>query len=104
MTSPFIMGLGVASAAMIARGALALGKQAKANPEFMRQAGAAAEGFKGMKGAFKVPSFLRGSAEAGFDTTMSRGEAAKILGIRRAPIRRPAPRRPSPAPPSPRAP
>ena len=82
MATPFILGCGVAACAMAARGALAVGSKMRNNPEVMKQASAAAAGFKGMGSVFRMPSFLAGNAKAGFEAAMSRREAAKILGIR----------------------
>ena len=86
MTTPFLIGCGVAAAAYAARGALMVAESAKANPELKRQLGAAAAGFRGMGHAFKVPDFVTQamgrSTDGGFEATMSRNEAGKILGIR----------------------
>jgi hypothetical protein len=86
MATPFLIGCGVAAAAYAARGALMVAESAKANPELKRQLGAAAAGFRGMGHAFKVPDFVTQamgrSTDGGFEATMSRNEAGKILGIR----------------------
>eukprot|EP00900_Chrysochromulina_parva_P003323 jgi/Chrpa1/12992/Chrysochromulina_OHIO_Genome00007989-RA len=85
MATPFLIGCGVAAAAYAARGALMVAESAKANPELKRQLGAAAAGFRGMGHAFKVPDFVTQamgrSTDGGFEATMSRNEAGKILGI-----------------------
>ena len=86
MATPFLIGCGVAATAYAARGLLVVAESAKANPEVMRQMGAAAAGFRGMGNAFKLPSFLQqmmsSSTDGGFQATMSRREASQILGIR----------------------
>ena len=81
---PLLVGIGVAAVAMGARGVLEVAKHAKSNPELLRQMNAAAAGFRGMGNAF--PSWAQLMAMsgkgAGFESTMSRREAAAILGIR----------------------
>ena len=59
MVYPFFVGLGVAAVAMTARAGLEAAKHAKGNPELMRA-----------------------GRPGGFEATMSRSEAAKILGVR----------------------
>ena len=83
MVYPFLVGLGVAAAAMTARGALEAAKHIRHSPELMRQVNAAAAGFRGMSNAFPSLSQLMNAGKgAGFEATMSRREAAQILGIR----------------------
>ena len=82
MVYPFVVGVGVAAAAMAARGALHVVEVAKTNPELQRQMMAAAAGFRGMSNAIPSLSAIFSRGAAGFDATMSRREAAQILGIR----------------------
>ena len=89
MATPFLMGLGVASAAMVARMGLVAAERMAANPEYMKQAGAAAAGVKGMGNVFrKIPetiglgNLFAAETATGFNATMNRTEAAKILGVR----------------------
>ena len=87
MATPFIAGLAVAGVAMGARGGLALVQKIKANPDALRQATAAAAGVKGMGSVFKklpgMGSFMPGFAGLkGFEATMTRGEASKVLGLK----------------------
>ena len=80
---PLLVGVGVAAAAMTARGALEAAKVVRQNPELLRQANAAAAGFRGMANAFPTLSQLMSAGKgAGFEATMSRREAASILGVR----------------------
>ena len=80
---PLLVGIGVAAVAMGARGALEAAKVVRANPELSRQAMAAAAGFRGMANAFPTLSQMMAAGRgAGFEATMSRREAAQILGIR----------------------
>ena len=80
---PFLVGLGVAAAAMTARAGLEAAKHVRGNPELMRQANAAAAGFRGMANAFPTLSQLMAAGKGGgFEATMTRREAAQILGIR----------------------
>ena len=80
---PFLVGLGVAAVAMTARAGIETFKHAKGNPELLRQMNAAAAGFRGMQNAFPSLSQLFSSSKGGgFEATMSRREAAAILGIR----------------------
>ena len=86
MATPFFMGLGVAGCAIAARTALLTAESLKANPEVMRQMGAAAAGFRGMGNAFKMPKVLsqmmgRSTGDL-FEATMTRREASQVLGIR----------------------
>lgn len=83
MVYPLLVGLGVAAAAMTAKAGLNAAKNMKGNPELMRQANAAAAGFRGMANAFPSLSQLMSAGKgSGFDATMSRREAAAILGVR----------------------
>ena len=83
MVYPFIAGVGVAAVALAARAGLQAVEAAKANPEVMRQMGAAAAGFRGMSNAFPtLQELMRAGRPGGFEATMSRSEAAKILGVR----------------------
>lgn len=83
MASALFAGIGVAGVAMGAKYALRAAEHISANPAYMKQAGAAAAGFKGMGNAFKMPAalqgFFKGGSGAGFEATMSRREAAQIL-------------------------
>ena len=80
---PLLVGVGVAAAAMTARRALEAAKVVRQNPELLRQANAAAAGFRGMANAFPTLSQLMSAGKgAGFEATMSRREAASILGVR----------------------
>lgn len=87
MATPFILGLGVAASAIVAKQGIKVGQKLAENPEYLKKMQATAAGFKGMKGAFKMPNLgaftgkFTGNTAGGFDATMSRGEAAKILGI-----------------------
>lgn len=81
--APILIGFGVAGAAMAARGVLHATQHVRANPEYMKQATAAAAGFKGIGNVFKLSNYTSMFGEtAGFEATMSRSEAAKILGVR----------------------
>ena len=84
MVYPFLVGLGVAGAAMAARAALQGVQHVKSNTELMRQAVAIGAGFRAMPNAFpQLSQFIRSRGGAGgFEATMSRREAASILGIR----------------------
>ena len=83
MVYPLLVGIGVAAVAMTARAGLEAAKHVKHSPELSRQAYAAAAGFRGMANAFpSLSQMMAGSKGAGFDATMSRREAAAILGIR----------------------
>jgi DnaJ family protein C protein 19 len=85
MATPFLTGLGVAGVAMGAKYALRAAEALKSNPEAVKQMGAAAAGFHGMRNAFRVPQVISqmfgGSAAGGFDATMTKREAALILGV-----------------------
>jgi DnaJ family protein C protein 19 len=83
MVYPLLAGLGVAAVAMTARAGLEAAKHIKHNPELMRQANAAAAGFRGMANAFPTLSQLMSAGKGGgFEATMTRREAAAILCIR----------------------
>mmetsp|Transcript_35493 Transcript_35493/g.60852 ORF Transcript_35493/g.60852 Transcript_35493/m.60852 type:complete len:139 (+) Transcript_35493:67-483(+) len=86
MAGPFVTGLGIAAVAMTARGALQVAEKVRHNPEALKHAQAAAAGMKGMGNVFKnlpgLGSMLGGNAGKGFEATMSRREAAQILGVR----------------------
>ena len=84
MVYPFLVGLGVAGAAMAARAALQGVQHVKSNPELMRQAVAIGAGFRAMPNVFpQLSQFIRSRGGAGgFEATMSRREAAQILGVR----------------------
>lgn len=89
MATPFLMGLGVAGAAMVARAGLVAAERVAANPEYLKQATAAGAGVRGMGNVFKnIPSkigfgnLFAGESATGFNATMNRTEAAKILGVR----------------------
>ena len=80
---PLLVGIGVAAVAMTARAGLEAAKHVKTNPELSRQAMAAAAGFRGMANAFPTLSQMMSAGKgSGFEATMSRREAAAILGIR----------------------
>ena len=85
MASAFLAGLGVAGAAMGAKHGLKAAEGFRSNPEVMRQLNAAAAGFRAMPNAIKMPEVLSQmmgrSTASGFEATMSRREAAHILGI-----------------------
>ena len=86
MVAPLIAGVAIAGAAMAARGALNAAQHVRANPEYMKQATAAAAGFRGVGNVFKLSNYTSMFAEtAGFESAMSRSEAAKVLGVRFAP-------------------
>ena len=89
MASAFLAGCGVAAVAYAAKGALHVAERVKANPEAMKNMGAAAEGARAVASKLGpeevqsiLHSFRKGAAAAGFDAKMSRREAAQILGIR----------------------
>eukprot|EP00966_Prymnesium_polylepis_P128290 2967097-Prymnesium_polylepis.3 len=89
MATPFLMGLGVAGAAMAARAGLIAVERVAANPEYLKQAGAAAAGVRGMGGVFKnlpnqmgLGGMFASESSTGFNSVMNRTEAAKILGVR----------------------
>lgn len=80
---PFFVGVGVAAAAMTARAALHAAEHVKSNPELKRQMAAAGAGFRGMANAMpSLRDMLKSNASGGFEATMSRSEAASILGVR----------------------
>ena len=85
--TPFLVGLGVAGTAMVAKYGLKAVQKLSANPESMQQMQAAAAGFRAVGSKFRVPNlknmpFMRGAGASGFEPTMTRREAAQILGIR----------------------
>ena len=82
MVYPLVVGVGVAAAAMAARGALHVAEVARTNPELQRQLGAAAAGFRGMGNAIPSLASIFSRGATGFEATMSRREAAQILGVR----------------------
>jgi len=89
MATPFLTGLGIAGAAWAARAGLVAAERIASNPEYAKQAAAAAAGVKGMGDVFKrIPTsfgmgrFFMSESATGFNATMNRAEAAKILGIR----------------------
>ena len=89
MATPSLTGLGVAGACYAARGALIAAERIAANPEYAKQAAAAGAGVRGMGNVFKeipkkfgVGSFFAAENATGFNATMNRTEAAKILGVR----------------------
>jgi DnaJ family protein C protein 19 len=89
MVYPFFVGLGVAAVAVTARAGLEAAKHAKGNPELMRQMNAAAAGFRGMANAFpSLQELMRAGRPGGFEATMSRSEAAKILGVRESAVKK----------------
>ena len=90
MATPFLVGLGVAGAAMAAKHGLKVAESLASNPEAMKTMGAAGAGFRAM-GAKLNPAnlseklgalFPKGKHAGGFDGTMTRREAALILGVR----------------------
>lgn len=86
--TPFLIGCGVAAAAYATRGALTVGQMLAENPNTAKTAQAAAAGFRAVGNRFKLSSIaeqvavMRGGAAVGFDASMSRSEAAKILGLK----------------------
>ena len=83
MVYPFLVGLGVAGVAMAARGTLQAVQHVKSNPELMKQAVAIQAGFRAMPNAFpNLSQFLKSRSAGGFESAMSRREAAQILGVR----------------------
>eukprot|EP00967_Tisochrysis_lutea_P005310 scaffold6344_cov27-Tisochrysis_lutea.AAC.2 len=84
--TPFLVGCGVAAAAYAARGAILVGQRLQQNPETMKTAQAAAAGFRAVGDSFRLSAFtdriaqMRGGSACGFEATMTRREAAKILG------------------------
>ena len=79
----FLVGLGVAGAAYVAKGALQVVQHVKSNPELMKQAAAVGAGFRGAGSVFKMPTFasMMTKHSGGFDPAINRREAALILGI-----------------------
>ena len=72
---------------MVAKYGLKAVQKLSANPESMQQMQAAAAGFRAVGSKFRVPNlknmpFMRGAGASGFEPTMTRREAAQILGIR----------------------
>jgi len=85
--TPFLVGCGVAAVAYAARGALVVGQRLQQNPETMKTAQAAAAGFRAVGDRFRMSAItdriaqMRGGAACGFEASMSRREAAQILGV-----------------------
>ena len=88
MSGPFLVGLGVAGAAYAAKFGLKAVNTIAENPNAKKTLHAAAAGFRAVGEQFspanlaKHMPFNRGPATHGFESTMTKKEAALILGVR----------------------